>query len=298
VTISIEQTRDVIGSTAYSSDGEKLGKVGHVLLDDDSGRPEFVTVHTGLFGIKESFVPLAEASFHGDRLTVPYDKDQVKNAPNAELEQGHLAPDEEAQLYSYYGLAYSERPSDSDRPQGRNDTGDGRGTAAAGAESGDATGVTGDATDATGEEPAGGAAGAARAVGRDTSGPTTDDAMTRSEEHLRTGTERVTAGRARLRKWVETEDVHVTVPVTRERARLETEPITDANREAAFAGPDMSEEEHEVTLAEERVVVEKETVPVERVRLTTETETSEAAVDEQLRKERIAAEGDIGDRDR
>jgi stress response protein YsnF len=60
----------------------------------------------------------------------------------------------------------------------------------------------------------------------------------------------------------------------------------------------MSEEEHEVTLAEERVVVEKETVPVERVRLTTETETSEAAVDEQLRKERIAAEGDIGDRDR
>ena len=130
-------------------------------------------------------------------------------------------------------------------------------------------------------------------VGHDTSGPNTDDAMTRSEEQVHAGTEKVTAGKARLRKWVETEDVNVTVPVTKEKARLETEPITDANRGSALDGPDISEEEHEVTLTEERPVVAKETVPVERVKLTKDTEQHEEQVSEQVRKERVATDGDV-----
>ena len=65
------------------------------------------------------------------------------------------------------------------------------------------------------------------------------------------------------------------VPVTREEVRVEREPITDANREAALSGPDISEEEHEVVLHEERPVVQTEAVPVERVRLDTETVTDE-----------------------
>ena len=130
-------------------------------------------------------------------------------------------------------------------------------------------------------------------MGHDTSGRNTDDAMTRSEEQVRAGTEKVTAGKARLRKWVETEDVNVKVPVTKEKARLETEPITDANRDSALDGPAISEEEHEVTLTEERPVVAKETVPVERVKLTKETEQHEDQVSEQVRKERVEAEGDV-----
>jgi uncharacterized protein (TIGR02271 family) len=121
--------------------------------------------------------------------------------------------------------------------------------------------------------------------------------MTRSEEQVHAGTEKVTAGKARLRKWVETEDVNVTVPVAKEKARLETEPITEANRDSALAGPDISEDEHEVTLTEERPVVAKETVPVERVKLSKDTEQSEAQVSEQVRKERIEAEGDVDRRD-
>ena len=117
--------------------------------------------------------------------------------------------------------------------------------------------------------------------------------MTRSEEQVRAGTEKVTAGKARLRKWVETEDVNVKVPVTKEKARLETEPITDANRGRALDGPAISEEEHEVTLTEERPVVAKETVPVERVKLTKDTEQDEEQVSEQVRKERIGADGDV-----
>jgi uncharacterized protein (TIGR02271 family) len=111
--------------------------------------------------------------------------------------------------------------------------------------------------------------------------------MTRSEEQLRVGTETVEWGRARLRKYVVTENVSTTVPVSHEEVRVEREPITDANRDAALSGEPISEEEHEVTLRAERPVVAKEAVPVERVRLATETVTEDAAVSETVRKEQI-----------
>jgi uncharacterized protein (TIGR02271 family) len=123
--------------------------------------------------------------------------------------------------------------------------------------------------------------------GRDTSGPTTDDAMTRSEERLHVGTEQTESGRARLRKHVVTENVTQTVPVSHEEVRLEREPITDANRGDAMSGSDISEEEHQVTLHAERPIAAKETVPVERVRLGTETVTEDHQVSETLRKEQI-----------
>jgi uncharacterized protein (TIGR02271 family) len=125
------------------------------------------------------------------------------------------------------------------------------------------------------------------AVGRDTSGPTTDDAMTRSEEELRVGTAQRERGRVRLRKYVTTEQVQQTVPVQRERVRVEREPITDANRDAATSGPEISEAEHEVILREEEPVVQKRVVPKERVRLDKDTLTDEKRVAEELRKEQI-----------
>ena len=124
-------------------------------------------------------------------------------------------------------------------------------------------------------------------VGQDTSGPTTDDAMTRSEEELRVGTTERERGRVRLRKYVTTEQVQQTVPVQRERVRVEREPITDANLDAATSGPEISEKEHEVILREEEPVVEKRVVPKERVRLDKDTVTDEERVAEEVRKEQI-----------
>ena len=128
-------------------------------------------------------------------------------------------------------------------------------------------------------------------VGHDTSGPTTDSAMTRSEEQLHVGTEKVETGRARLRKYVVTETETRTVPVSHEEVRVEREPITDANAGAALDGPAISEEEHEVVLTAEKPVVAKEAVPVERVRLDKETVTEQAQVTEDVRKEQIELEG-------
>jgi uncharacterized protein (TIGR02271 family) len=259
--ITASQLNVVIGSTAVGSDG-KLGTVGEVFLDDETGRPEWATVRTGLFGTKEAFVPLAQAEIAGDDLRVPYDKDTVKNAPHIESD-GHLSPAEEEELYRYYGIGLdSSAPvTDTTRGTGTHDT-DARGT--------DTRGT----------------------VGHDTSGPTTDDAMTRSEEHLRVGTQRVESGRARLRKYVVTENVTQTVPVAHEEIRLEREPITDGNVGDALDGPAISEEEHEVVLHAERPVVAKEAVPVERVRLDTETTTEQQTVTEAVRKEEIELDTD------
>lgn len=113
--MSIDPTNinDVIGTDVYGSDGQKIGEVGHVFLDDITGKPEWVTVMTGMFGTKESFVPVVESQFGQDGLRVPYDKDVVKDAPRVDVEQGHLSQDEEAELYRHYGLDYSDRDYDS-----------------------------------------------------------------------------------------------------------------------------------------------------------------------------------------
>ncbi|HKO39300.1 MAG TPA: PRC and DUF2382 domain-containing protein [Solirubrobacterales bacterium] len=234
--------RDVVGS-----DGEKIGTVDEVYLDTASGEPEWLSINTGLFGLKSSFAPIQGARPEGGAVHLAYTKEQVKDAPGVEPDQ-ELNDSEERALWSHYGLDY--------------DSGHG-----------------GTGTDET--------------VGRDVSGPETDSAMTRSEEEVNVGTREQEKGRARLRKYVVTEEVTKTVPVRKEKAVLEREPITEGNVDAAMDGPAISDEEHEVTLSEEEVVVEKKAVPKERVRLDKETEVSEEQVTEEVRKERIEAEGDI-----
>jgi len=117
--------------------------------------------------------------------------------------------------------------------------------------------------------------------------------MTRSEEELHVGTAETERGPARLVKYVETEHVQKTVPVRREKARIEREPVTEANRGDAMSGPEITESEHEVVLHEEEPVVEKRTAPKERVRMEKDTETGEKQISEEVRKERIEAEGDV-----
>ncbi len=117
-----------------------------------------------------------------------------------------------------------------------------------------------------------------------------DGAMTRSEEEVSVGTRSKEAGRARLRKYVVTEQVTVTVPVRKEMAVLETEPVRDGDVDPGEA---ILDEEHAVTLSEEEVVVGKKVVPKERVRLGVETVTTEQEVTEEVRKEKIETEGDV-----
>jgi uncharacterized protein (TIGR02271 family) len=266
--VDIDTVRSWQGRTLVDRDGDRVGTIDAIYVDDQSGEPEWALVNTGLFGTKSTFVPLAEAASSGDDVQVPYDKQLVKDAPRVDPD-GHLSEAEEQELWRHYGLDYGTGYSD-------------RAAQARGTEDVDL--------------PAGVGAGG-RETGYDRTDRASDDAMTRSEEELRVGTEARERGRARLRKYVTTEHVTQTVPVQREEVRVEREPITDANLDAATSGPDISEAEHEVVLREEEPVVEKRAVPKERVRLDTETVTDERQVTEEIRKEQIDVD-DQGERGR
>jgi uncharacterized protein (TIGR02271 family) len=268
--LSTDNIDTLIGANVLDADGDKIGTVGQIYLDTTTNQPSWASVRTGLFGMSESFVPLSDATRDGNDLRVQYAKDLVKGAPRVD-DDASLSEEDERSLYSYYGVGYDspssvDYGSTSNREYATSNVGQTN------------LGATSD----SGVRPA----------GYDTSGPTTDDAMTLSEERLTVGTETAEVGRARLRKHVVTEQQTTTVPVSHEEVRLEREPITDANVGSALAGPAISEEEHEVVLTEERPVVDKETVPVERVRLGTETVTENEQVTESVRHEEVELDGD------
>jgi len=118
-------------------------------------------------------------------------------------------------------------------------------------------------------------------------GVTGDDAITRSEEQLHVAKARVETGKAELNKYVTTEHVEQAVPVQRERVIIEREPINSGNMDKALSGPEISEAHYETTLSEDRVAATKETVPIERIRLAKQTETSVESVGADLRKEHV-----------
>src|ERR1700753_32810 len=259
---SPNDAQQYLGRNAVDLKGNKVGKIGQVYLDDRTGQPLWVTVSTGLFGNRQSFAPIAGSAFDGDDVRLAVSKDTIRDAPNVDDDE-HVSGDEQKALYEYYGDTISSG-------------------SAGGQEAGGA------ALDDRQEFDDRQEAGYVQDTAGHASGETTgDEAMTRSEERLNVGKETVEAGRARLRKHVVTENVTRTVPVSHEEVRVEREPITDANRDDAVAGEPLSEDQHEVTLRAERPVVEREAVPVERVRLGTERVTEYAQVSDSVRKERI-----------
>ncbi|WP_181776594.1 DUF2382 domain-containing protein [Amycolatopsis pittospori] len=273
------QPQELIDSAVVDPTGHKLGKVGNVYLADSTHQPEWITVKTGLFGTKESFVPLSGAHADQDGVHVRVDKDAVSDAPRIDAD-GHLSMEESAQLYKHYGL-----PMPRTSPDGRMDgkaLGKGRAgmdTAGAG-NSAAGKGAMGDASRGKSEMDSGNGE-----KGRDD-----DRTMTRSEERLKVGTEQVETGHVRLRKYVVTEEQQITVPVSHEEVRIEREPITNASGTKA----EIAEDEQDVVLHAEKPVVSKETVPVERARLKTETVTEDETISGKVRKEQFEVTDDNG----
>ena len=117
-TPSIETARGWRGRVMVDRDSNKIGEVVDIYLDNETDRPEWVVVRTGLFGLRSTFVPLAEAREVGDELQVPHQRLQVKQAPNIDPD-GQLSEVEEAELYRHYGLDYDTVTLDSGAPAGQ-----------------------------------------------------------------------------------------------------------------------------------------------------------------------------------
>ncbi|MGY1637143.1 PRC and DUF2382 domain-containing protein [Geodermatophilus sp. SYSU D00742] len=322
-----------IGSAAYGPDGQKIGTVEHFFTDDRTGAPTWVAVSTGLFGTRHSVVPATEATFADGALQLPVTRDAVRSAPQVSDE--HLDPDAEALLRRHYETEAAAGHDATGGPAGRDADGAAGGTGTVGTGTAGAAGAAGTGTatadrdgdtvraDAVG--PAGGAtvpvAGPAVTAPPARSPATaparspatapaqeTDGAMTRSEEQLRVGTERVATTRARLVKYVVTEEVTITVPIRREEIRVEHVPVdapdpapgeslaadTDRPRAAGApsGGPVATGLPDEIVLHAERPVVSVEVVPVERVRLRTDVVTGQEQVTEQVQREQIVVDED------
>ncbi|GAB3709310.1 PRC and DUF2382 domain-containing protein [Mariniluteicoccus flavus] len=263
----------LVNSTVYDRDGDKIGSVGQLYLDDNTGQPSWVTVSTGFFGTQETFVPLKDATISGDEVRVPYEKSFVKDAPNVDVDQ-HLSPAEEEELYRYYKLeggTAGTHDRDHDRTR----------TAAAGT-----AGTAGTAATAGTHD---------RDFDRDRTAGTDRDhdgkeSLVAHEERLNVGTERREAGQARLRKHVVNETQRVEVPVQREELHVEREKLSGDRASNHTIGKDTTEET--ITLHEERPVVEKETVATERVNVGKETVTDTETVQANTKREEIEVDTD------
>ena len=257
------------GATAYDPSGEKIGKIHELYLDGQSREPKWASVHTGLFGMTESLVPLAGARPDGeDSVRVAVAKSAVKDAPHVDIGE-RISPADEATLAQYYGLRSNRPTSPPPSPQPGPDS-----------------------TPSNGGKHLRGAAPALGGIGGTSANTTahthTGPEMIRSEERLEVGTERTTSGTARLNKHVVTEQRTVQVPVTHEEVRVERAPITDS---AQARDARLADDQREVTLHEDQVVVSKESVPVERVRLAVDEVTENKHVTEDVRREEINADG-------
>jgi Domain of unknown function (DUF2382)/PRC-barrel domain len=176
-----------VGTDAYDVNGDKIGTIDAIYYDDQTGRPEWLAIATGFFGLNVSFAPIAGGTVRDSKLRLPYTKDQVKDAPNIDLEEAMLTTSEEQRLFDHYGFSWdARRYGVGERFDSEYDV----------------------ATQPTRTEAE-------------------DAETTRSEEQLRVGTEKVAIGKARLRKYVVTEDQDVTVPMTRQGVRVERQPITN-----------------------------------------------------------------------
>ncbi|CRK56024.1 putative conserved domain protein [Alloactinosynnema sp. L-07] len=320
--------QDLIGHDVFDPDGEKIGRVETVYVGEESHEPEWVTVRTGLFGHRESFVPLAGARNEADGLRVGVRKDVVKDAPHVDAE-GKLSEQEGIDLRRYYGLPIQRggtgpvaRPGGHQPPttakpaaeqaSGKHDLrpqtepdrekslrdramrnmGDPVHESATHSPSTPGTA----AHDKTMQNmaPQSRSTHAPNPTDpktqarRDKADPPAEQIVVRSEERLRVTTERVEAGRVRLRKYVVTEPQQLTVQLTHEEIHVEREIIGETELATLKADPrSFAESVVEVTLHRDQPVVTKDTVPVERIRLATRPVTVEHTVTDEIRKEQF-----------
>ncbi|MCR8670525.1 PRC and DUF2382 domain-containing protein [Agrococcus sp. HG114] len=278
--LTIEQVQV---STVYDSTGDKVGRVTNVYVDDSTGAPAFATVATGWFGTRETFVPLRDATVRGGELHVPHTKDIIKDAPNLDAD-AHLSEAEEAELFRYYdysgvgtggwGTGTTDRDRTLDRDRDTLDRG------------GDLLDTDRDTLDRDRDT----LAGDRDAFDRDRIGDDDRETMVRREEHLDVGTERVQTGRLRIRKHVVTENETVTVPVEREEVEIVREPVSGRST------GDLGDDEIDVTLTEERPVVDKHVVDAERIGVDRRTVSDTETVSADVSREEVDIDRDI-DRD-
>lgn len=246
------------GYEVIDTSGNKIGSVDHVWVDDATNALEFIGVKTGWLMGKTHVIPTADAQIDNGTITVPYGQDQVKDAPSFGGND-ELSPEDENQIYSYYGLDRSTAPSPTGLPSG---------------ETTDTTDYTGQSSGYTGTGT--------------TDGETLTDEgeinVPVSEEELQVGKRQVDAGTVRLRKVVRTEHQEVPVELRREDVEIERVPASEATDVPNSA---FQEREIEVPVSREEAVVGKEAHVTGQVRVQKNVDTETQTVGDDVRREDV-----------
>ena len=100
------------GGNVVTASGDKIGSIGQIYFDDQTGEPSFVAANTGLLGMSQSLIPLRDATIRDGDVVVGYDKDMVTNAPRLGDDEGTLSRGQEQKLYDYYGISYDVTKTD------------------------------------------------------------------------------------------------------------------------------------------------------------------------------------------
>jgi uncharacterized protein (TIGR02271 family) len=274
-TTSTDQATQIYGYDVIDNAGNKLGTVDGVWVDDATNALEFAGIKTGwLFG-KTHIIPLQSANIDNGNsaITVPYDGDQVKNAPSFDTD-AELSPDDEDSIYSYYGL----QRETADSPSGLADN----------TTTGYDTTTTGYNTTTTDYDTTNAATGSTGFVatagdGTDLPTPPEDVAVTLSEENLAVGKRTVEAGRVRLRKVVHTDTVEQPVELRREEIEIER---IDADG-ATVPDDAFQNQEIEIPVMREEAVVGKETRVTGQVHVSKDVESVTQNVGGQVRSEDV-----------
>lgn len=249
---------DLAGIEVVDQRGDRLGRVRQVYLD--GARLGWVAVRGNVLGTQEALVPLDGAVLEDDTLAVPVSRSTVLAAPRRPVDRP-LEDDEREAMHAFYEAPRSEEPADPPVDS----------AAPAPAESPSPTAVP--------------AADSAPAPTAAVAEPGAEElTVTAYRERMRMSTERVPTTRLRLTKTVVIEQETATVSLRREEVRLVREPVVDGS---AVPGATVGSAEQEVVLHEERVVVETEVVPIERVRLVVQTIAEDHEVSAEVRAERI-----------
>ena len=247
------QAEDLLGARVTGADGKVVGTVEQVFRDDVDGTPAWARVRSGKTG---RFVPLGSSQVTADGLSVPFDSQKIMSGPDIDAGQ-HMSAAQAEELSRYYGLTV---PTQQPRGKLAEDSG----------------------------EMAAGQPGTGQAGQPGTGDQAGSDWLIRQEEQIQVGKEMLETGRVRLHKYVDVESIEQPVHLYREDFEIERIPISGDEQVSG----NISEGVQEIVLHEERAVLRKQLVPVERVRLRTTRVEQDTTVRDQVRRERIEVEPD------
>src|SRR5215203_6211598 len=92
------------GYTVYDRQGEKIGKVDDLFVDEND-QPEYIGVKMGFLGTRSTLIPMeiAKVDQGNRRIEVSVDKAQTKEGPAFDDDE-EITPEYEERVYSHYRL--------------------------------------------------------------------------------------------------------------------------------------------------------------------------------------------------